>query len=93
VSKALLTADDHRVTSQGTTEDLAGAAGQTAAGAALAAGLEAVADLHDDAMALIAHLSETWDHRAAADEQGDAVRVLQIADRPTVGQRIKTAAA
>jgi hypothetical protein len=93
VSKALPAADDDRVTTQGTTEDLASAAEETVAGAALAAGLAAVADLHDDAMALISHLAETWDHPAAADEQGDGVRVLRMADRPTVGQRIETAAA
>jgi hypothetical protein len=81
------------VTTQGTTEDLAGAAEETVAGGALAAGLAAVAGLHDEAMAFIARLAETWDEPAAAGEQRDAVRLLRLAERPMVGQRNEPAAA
>jgi hypothetical protein len=86
------TADTGDVTTQGTTDDRASAAEETAAGAALAAGLEAVARLHDDAMAVIARLAEgrepTGDDRAQ-----DDVRVLRLAERPTVAQRAENAAA
>jgi hypothetical protein len=85
------TADTGDVTTQGTTDDLASAAEETAAGAALAAGLDAVARLHDDAMAVIARLAECQE--AAGDDQApDDVRVLRLAERPTVAQRVDTAA-
>jgi hypothetical protein len=85
-------ADTGDVTTQGTTDDLASAAEETAAGAALAAGLDAVARLHDDAMAVIARLAEGQE--AAGDDQAqDDVRVLRLAERPTVAQRVETAAA
>jgi hypothetical protein len=85
------------VTTPGTTEDLADAAEETAAGVALAAGLDAVARLHDDALHLLAHLAETWDQPAeadqAADQPADEVRVLRLAERPVVAQRVEAAAA
>jgi len=83
------TADTGDVTTQGTTDDLAGTAEETAAGAALAAGLDAVARLHDDAMAVIARLAEG----RGDDQAQDDVRVLRLAERPTVAQRVDTAAA
>ena len=86
------TADTGVVTTQGTTDDRVRAVEETAAGAALAAGLDAVARLHDQAMELIAHLADTWD-QPAADGQGDGVRVLRLAERPTVTQRAENAAA
>jgi hypothetical protein len=86
------TAGSTDVTAEGTTEDVASAAEETAAGAALAAGLDAVARLHDDAMGLIAALADGWDP-SAADEGGDDVRVLRLAERPTVMQRADSAAA
>ena len=80
------------MTTQGTTEDLASVAEETVAGAALAAGLDAVARLHEEAMELIAHLADTWDE-PADDAQADDVRVLRLAERPTVAQRVESAAA
>jgi hypothetical protein len=72
------------VTTPGTT---ATDAEDTAAGLALAEALHAVARLHDDAMAAIAQLAEAWDAPA------EPVRVVRLAERPTVGQRIEAAAA
>ncbi|WP_138760402.1 hypothetical protein [Modestobacter altitudinis] len=59
----------------------------TAAGLALAEALHAVARLHEDAMSTIAQLAETGDAPA------DQVRVLRLAERPTVSQRPEAAAA
>jgi hypothetical protein len=72
------------VTTPGTT---ATDAEDTAAGLALAEALQAVARLHDDAMATIAQLAETGDAPA------EPVRVVRLAERPSVGQRIEAAAA
>ena len=72
------------MTTPGTTDDLARAAGETAAGAALAAGLDAMARLYDDALARIASL---------ADQPRDDVQVLRRAELPTVDQRVEAAAA
>ncbi|MBB3677176.1 hypothetical protein [Modestobacter versicolor] len=78
------------MTTPATTDDVVLAAEETPAGVALAAGLEAVAGLHDEALDRIAHLADTW---AAADAPADEVRVLRLAERPTVGQRVEAAAA
>jgi hypothetical protein len=75
------------VTTLGTTADLAPDAEETASGAALAAGLDAVARLYDDALDRIDHLAETWD------QADDEVRVLRPAERPTVTLRVEAAAA
>lgn len=75
------------MTISGTTEDLPVEVEQTAATAALTEALDAVARMHADAVELIAHLADTWDSPA------DAVRVLQPAERPAVGQRVEAAAA
>jgi hypothetical protein len=79
------TADEWSVTISGTTADRTTGAEETAATAALAAGLDAVAQLYDDAMDLIAHLAETWD-------SPEEVRVVRLAERPTVSQRVEAAA-
>jgi hypothetical protein len=75
------------VTTPGTTDDLASAAEETTASAALAAGLDALTHLHDDALARIAHLADTWD------QPQDDVRVLRRAELPTVAHRVEAAAA
>ena len=58
----------------------------TPAGDACAAALDAVARIHDDALATIARLAETWD-------APEDVRVVRLAERPTVAQRAEPAAA
>ena len=75
------------MTTPGTTDDVATDVEETAAGLALAAGLDAVARMHDDALHAIAQLAEDWD----ADE--DEVRVVRLAERPRVTQRAEAAAA
>jgi hypothetical protein len=72
------------VTTPGTT---ATDAEDTAAGVALTEALQAVARLHEDAMSTIAQLAETGDAPA------EPVRVVRLAERPSVGQRIEAAAA
>ncbi|MCZ2815232.1 hypothetical protein [Modestobacter sp. VKM Ac-2984] len=51
---------------------------QTVVQEATAAGLAAIARLHDEALAAIAALAESWDQPA------DPVRVLRTAERPAV---------
>ncbi|WP_369140343.1 hypothetical protein [Modestobacter versicolor] len=85
------------MTTPGTTE-LALEAEETAAAAALTAGLAAVAELYDEALSRIAALAEHGDQADATDvdEAGtpaDEVRVLRMAERPVVGQRVESAAA
>ena len=75
------------MTTTGTTDDRVSAVEETAAGAALAAGLDALARLRDDALAHIAHLADTWDHPQ------DDVRVLHRAELPTVTHRVEATAA
>ena len=75
------------MTTPGTTTDVATDVEETAAGLALAAGLDVVARLHDDALHAIAQLAEDWD----ADE--DEVRVVRLAERPRVTQRAEAVAA
>jgi len=59
----------------------------TAAGVALTEALQAVARLHDEAMSTIAQLAEIRDAPV------DQVRVVRLAERPTVAQRIEAEAA
>jgi hypothetical protein len=79
------------VTTPETTDDLALEVEQPAGAAilevALAEGLDAVARLHEAALDLIAHLAETWN------SPDDEVRVLRLAERPAVSQRVEAAAA
>ena len=69
------------------TDDLIAEDGVTPVGDAFAAALDAVARIHDDALAAIARLAESWD---APD---DDVRVVRLAERPTVAHRVEAAAA
>jgi hypothetical protein len=87
VSTGSHTADKKRVTTLDMTDDLATGDEGTAADVAHAAGLETIARLHDEALERIAHLHETWD------SPEDEVRVLHLAERPTVVQRAEAAAA
>jgi len=80
------TADEQGMTSPAPTDDRAAAEG-TPIDVAHAAGIDAVARLHDDALRLIASLAEAW---AAPVED---VRVLRLAERPTVAQRDDAVAA
>jgi hypothetical protein len=73
------------VTTPGTTDDVA--AEGSDADTALAAGLEALAVLHDGAMTVIAQLAETW-----AVPDGDH-RVLRMTGRPTLAAPGEVAAA
>ena len=73
------------MTTPGSTD--AAAVEETPAGLALAAGLEAVGRLHDDALHSIAQLAENWD----TDEE--EVRVVHLAERPQVTQRAEATAA
>jgi hypothetical protein len=75
------------VTTPGTTDALITEDEATAAEAAHIAGLEAVARLHEEAMARIAQLAEGW--HAGADEG----RVLRMTERPTVTQHVEAVAA
>jgi hypothetical protein len=59
------------VTTQETTDVLVAGNEQTAVEAAYAAGLDAVIRLHDDALARIAHLAETWDQPPAEVQQAE----------------------
>jgi hypothetical protein len=79
------TADDVDMTTDSTDEPMA-EDGTTPAGDACAAALDAVARIHAEALATIARLAETWD----APE--DDVRVVRLAERPTVAQRLDIAA-
>jgi hypothetical protein len=81
------TADKNRVTTLDMTDDLAPGDEGTVADVAHAAGLETIARLHDEALDHIAHLHETWD------SPENEVRVLHLAERPTVVQRAEVAAA
>jgi hypothetical protein len=56
-------------------------------GAAYAAGVEAVARIHDEALAEIARLADTWD------SPEDDMRVVRLAERPAVALRTEPAAA
>ena len=78
------------MTTLGTTEDHVAADEGTPTDVTYAAGIDAVARLHDDALQLIAHLAEAW--AAPAPAAADDVRVLRIAERPTVTQRVDVAA-
>ena len=80
------------MTTPGTTDDVATDVEETAAGLALAAGLDAVARLHDDALHAIAQLAENWD-ADSGDADEDGVRVVRLAERPRVTQRTEAAAA
>jgi predicted nucleotide-binding protein len=60
------------VTTQETTDATVAGNEQTAVEAAHAAGLDAVIRLHDDALARIAHLAETWDQPQAEVQQAEA---------------------
>ena len=90
MSTARPAADEGSVTTPGDTDDLVPAVAATPAGDALAAALDAVAALYDDALERIAHLAETWD---VVDAPADDVRVLRLTERPTVGQRVEHVAA
>jgi hypothetical protein len=79
------------VTTPGTTENPTTEVAASAAGAALAEGLEAVARLHDEAMDRIAQLAE--DGAVPEDAPEDEVRVLRLLERPDVLQRAEPAAA
>jgi hypothetical protein len=74
------------MTTPGTTEDRLRDDEGTAAGAALTLALEAVAALHEQALATIAELAATWDAPV------DGARVLRLAERPGVGARARAAA-
>jgi hypothetical protein len=80
-------ADERLVTTLATTDALITEDEATAAEAAHIDGLEAVARLHEQAMARIAQLAEGWN--APADEP----RVLRMTERPTVTQHVEAAAA
>jgi len=56
-------------------------------GAAYAAGVDAVARIHDEALAEIARLADTWD------SPEDDMRVVRLAERPAVALRTEAAAA
>lgn len=60
---------------------------QTVVQQATASGLAAIARLHDEALAAIATLAESWDRPA------DPVRVLRTAERPAVVLRPASATA
>jgi hypothetical protein len=77
------TADEEDVTTPGTTPT---ATEETAAGLALAEALAEVARLHEDALATIAQLAET------GDTPEEPVRLVRLAERPTVGHRDRAAA-
>ena len=59
------------MTTQETTDATVAGNEQTAVEAAHAAGLDAVIRLHDDALARIAHLAETWDQPQAEVQQAE----------------------
>jgi hypothetical protein len=56
---------------------------------AYAAGLDAVTRIHDDALAAIARIAETWEAAGSPED----TRVVRLAERPAVTQRIEAAAA
>jgi hypothetical protein len=68
------------VTTQETTDVLVAGNEQTAVEAAYAAGLDAVIRLHDDALARIAHLAETWDQPQAEVQQAEVQVQAQQAE-------------
>jgi len=80
------------VTTPGTTDDRTSADEGTPVDVAHAAGLDAVARLHDEALRLIASLAEDWAAPVPAVAAADEVRVLRMAERPTVAQRVDSAA-
>jgi len=73
------------MTTPGTTEDRRRDDEETVAGAALTLALEAVAALHEEALAVIAEVATTWD--APVGEP----RVLRMAERPGPGTHAQAA--
>ena len=82
------TADEVSVTTPGTTDALVAEDEPTTVETAYAAALDALSRLHDDAMASIAVLAGT----GATSEPDGEVRVLRMAELPTVTQRVDAAA-
>jgi predicted nucleotide-binding protein len=76
------------VTTQETTDVLVAGNEQTAVEAAYAAGLDAVIRLHDDALARIAHLAETWDQPQAEVQQAEVQQAhVQVQAQQAEGQQ------